>query len=100
MSGISNLSILVQHGGNSQEVHQAKQQSVEHTQTVAAQEEATRAVEAKARISESEGSEKPYLNREKSREGKGEQSSERQKREKKKEKKESASTGNFLDTVA
>ena len=50
MSGISNLNIVVQQGGSTPEMHQVKQQSVEHTQTVAAQEQAARVEEAKEQV--------------------------------------------------
>jgi hypothetical protein len=100
MTGISNLNILVQQGGNTQEVNQTKQQSSEHTQMVAAQEQMARNVDAGARVKEMEEPEKSYLKREKSKEKKGDQSSaEEKKQKKKKEEKKSASTGNFLDTV-
>jgi hypothetical protein len=99
MSGISNLNIVVQQGGNTQETHQVKQQSVEHTQTVAAQEQAARAVEAKARVPDTDESEKPHLKRDRSGNGKGDHSPGDQKQGKKKEKKESASTGKLLNTV-
>jgi hypothetical protein len=101
MTGISHLNILVQQGGNVQELQQIKQQSAEHTQTVAAQDQIVRAAEAKARVQESEESETAYLKRDKSKEKKdGKFSEEEKKKQKKKEEKGSASTGKILDTVA
>ena len=100
MSGISNMNIVVQQGGNTQEMHHIKQQSAEHTQMVAAQEQMARAVDGKVRVPETGESEKPYLKREKSRKGKGDHPSGDQRQGKRKEKKESDSTGNLLDTVA
>jgi hypothetical protein len=99
MSGISNLNIVVQQGGNSQEVHSVKQQSAENTQMVAAQEQAARTEEAKARVPDMEGSEKTKIKRDKHRDKKGDHPPGRQKKEKKKEKQASAATGNLLDTV-
>lgn len=94
------MNIVVQQGGNTQEMHHIKQQSAEHTQTVAAQEQAARVVEGKARVPETEESEKSYLKREKSKERKGDHPSGDQRQGKRKEKKELDSTGNLLDTVA
>lgn len=100
MSGISNLNIVVQQGGSTPEMHQVKQQSVEHTQTVAAQEQAARAEEAKEQVPDTDESEKSYLNRERSGNERGDHPPGEQKQGKRKEKKELASTGKLLNTVA
>ena len=94
------MNIVVQQGSNTQEMHHIKQQSADHTQMVAAQEQTTRAVEGKVRVPEAEKSEKPYLKREKSKEKEGDHPSGDQRQGKRKDKKESDSTGNLLDTVA
>ena len=99
MSGISNLNIVVQQGGNAPGMHQVKQQSAEFTQTVAAQEQAARVVEAKARVPDTDESQKSYLKRERPEDDKEDHPPGEHKQGKKEEKKESASTGKILDTV-
>jgi hypothetical protein len=101
MTGISHLNILVQQGGNTQELQQIKQQTPEHTQSVAAQDQMTRAAEAKARVQEGEEAEKSSLERDRSKKRRdGRPSGEEKKEKKKKEEKSPASTGNLLNTVA
>ena len=101
MTGISNLNILVQQGGNVQELNQTKLQSAEQTQMVAAQEQMTRTEESNAQVQEMEEFEKPCLKRDTSKEKRESQTSGEEKRQKKKrEEKEAGSTGRILDTVA
>jgi hypothetical protein len=91
----------VQQGGNAQERQQIKQQSAEHTQTVAAQEEMARAAESNARVQGAEESKRAHMKRDKPKEKRDDQSSgETKKKKNKKEQKPKASTGKLLDTVA
>ena len=101
MTGISNLNLVLQQGGSAQEVHHIKQQSVEHTQVVAAQQEAAREAELKGKVPESEASDKLYLKREKSREKDSRRQPEDEKKKKKDEEEKKLSlTGKLVDTVA
>jgi hypothetical protein len=100
MAGISHLNILVQQGGKAQELQQIKQQTSEHTQAVAAQDQVARDAEAKAQVQVTEESERAFLKRDKSKKKKGgHPSGEDKKKKKKKDDKTPASTGNLLDTV-
>lgn len=101
MTGISNMNIVLQQGGSAQEAHAPKQQSAEHSQTIVAQQQVVREVEAKAKVPESETAEKLRQKKEQTGKKNEEQRSREEKKKKKDEKeKESAPTGKLLDTVA
>lgn len=100
MAGISTLNIVLQQGGSAQEAHHIKQQTVAHTQVVAAQQEAAREAELKGKVPESEASDKLYLKREKSKEKNDRQQSEEEKKKKKDEEKKLALIGKLVNTVA
>ena len=100
MAGISQLNVVVQQGSSAQDVHHIKQQTVEHTQVVAAQQEAIREADLKGKVPESEASDKLGLKREKSEEKNDGQQSEEEKKKKREKEKERGLTGKFLDTVA
>ena len=101
MTGISHLNVVVQQGGSAQDAHNIKHQSVEHTQVVAAQQEAVREADLRGKVPESEASDKLGLKRDKSKEKNDRQPSEEEKKKKKEaEEKKMALTGKLLDTVA
>ena len=100
MTGISHLNVVVQQSGNAQDVNHVKQQAVEHTQMVAAQQEAAREADLRGKVPESEASDKLGLKREKSKEKNDGQQSQEEERKKREKEKEMAPTGKLLDTVA
>lgn len=100
MTGISNLNIVLQHGGSAQEVHHIKQQTTEHTQMVAAQQEAIRETDLKGKVPESEASDRLHPKREKSKEKNDRQQPDEEKKKRKEEEKTMVLTGKLLDTVA
>lgn len=100
MTGISNLNIVLQHGGSARDVHNVKQQTGEHTQMVTAQQEAIREADLKGKVPEPEASDKLLLNRDKSKEKNGSQQSGEENKRKKEEEKTMTPTGKLLDTVA
>lgn len=99
MTGISNLNILVQQGGNIQGLQQIKQQSSEYTQPVAAQNLMERAAEEKDQVQDTDESEKSQLKEDSSKEKRDGRSSKEKKGKKEEEEKMLASTGKILDTV-
>jgi hypothetical protein len=100
MTGISHLNILVQQGGKAQELQQTRQQTSEHTQSVAAQDQMARDAVSKGQVQVTEESERAHLKRDGSRKKKDDQpSGEEKKKKKQKEEKTPASTGNLLNTV-
>jgi len=101
VAGISQLNVVVQQGRSAPDVHHIKQQTIEHTQMIAAEQEAIRETDLKGKVPESETSDKLGLKREKP-EGQndGRQSEEEKKKKKREKEKEMAPTGKFLDTVA
>lgn len=98
MTGVSHLNVVVQQGGSARDAHNIKHQTSEHTQVVAAQEEAVREADLKGKVPESEAADKLGLKRDKSKEKNDRHQSEEEKKKKEREKK-LAVTGNLLDTV-
>jgi hypothetical protein len=92
--------MVLQQGGSAQEAHHIKQQTTEHAQVVAAQQEATREADLKGKVPESEAPDKLYLKREKSKEKNDGRQSEEEKKKRKDEEKKLTLTGKLLDTVA
>ena len=100
MTGISDLNVVLQQGGSARDAHGIKQQTVEHTQVVTAQQEAIREADLKGKVVELEESDKLNLKGDKSKEKNDRHLSEEEKKKKKEKEKKLAATGKFLDTVA
>jgi hypothetical protein len=98
MTGVSTLNMVVQQGGSAQELVHPRQQSVEHAQMVAAQQEAVREAGVKGKVPESPASER-FVDKDKRRDR---NNGHRLLSEKEKRKKTTLpiQPGDLLDTVA
>ncbi|MFH0730490.1 MAG: hypothetical protein V2B19_29615 [Pseudomonadota bacterium] len=99
MSSISTLNIVVQQGNSAHDLQQARQQSPDHAQLAASQQQADKEVEQRSTVQHSEEMENNQLTQD------GAGKSRYLLRQKKKKKvmaaeKDSGSTGRLLDTVA
>jgi hypothetical protein len=99
VTGISSLNIVLQQGGSARDVNHIQKQATEHTQMLAAQQEAIREADLNARVHEAEETDKLYVKEDGS-EGKKERRQPAGEKKKRDEEKRSTLTGKFLDTVA